>query len=241
MTNVPYRTLKSISHARATQLVLLAPLLCFHSPVSAQSHPPRLSCSVDSQQPEQNGIVEVSKLAQIGISVGLSSVDVPVAPMTLRIDSGSAKMGNTEIIVREVGSSDASAVSVLLSLTGTQRDSRGMSISVLAQIPVDETKRRKDIETYLSWVETDAASAENTSTRTLAAFRSNRAAIAKAFEQMYLENRTGTYELLCKYSSHLSGYWQGDLQARSSMFKVKNDGKFFEQPAFKHLQAPLKH
>jgi hypothetical protein len=247
MRNLTLLTMKQAPSTLLRLTVLLSCLPCFEPNASAQSHDkqvPILSCHVEPQNPQQeNRIVEISNLRQFNVSITLFSPDWPVAPMTIAADGRASQMAgkvNTEVIVREVGTPAGQIVPLVITVTGVKRDLHGTSISVVGQIPIDELQRWENINAYLKWVETDAAMSEHTSIRTLGDFKKKRAEIAKALERIYIENRVGTYELICKYSSNLPGYWQGDVQSEAIVFRVRRDGTFFDQPAFKTKQSTPK-
>jgi hypothetical protein len=181
-------------------------------------------------------MIEVSNLERFVVSLDLSNNGNSTAPVVISSQSGTSRAvrpANTEVIVRRVGGTQQQRVPVDVIITGTDRSVLAQRELLSTELPVDEAQRRNNIERYLEWVEKDAAEKEHTSPESLKEFKNKRTEIMKAFEQLYIENQVGTFELFCKYSSNLPQFWRGEVQSNPVVFRVRDNGAFFDQPGFK--------
>ncbi len=207
----------------------------------SQSVAPALACQIESpNHPADTSAIEVGNLQRLTVSIELSANGNPVAPIVMRSRSESSReslKANTELVVRRLGPARQQPVPVAASIVGTDRSPNKQRVLLSVELPIDEAQRRANIERYLDWVETDATGKEHASPEALKEFKDKRAEMMSAFERLYVENQVGTFELVCRYSSDLPDFWRGELRSRPVVFRVKNDGAFFDQPGFGRAAA----
>jgi hypothetical protein len=108
--------------------------------------------------------------------------------------------------------------------------------SLAMRIPVDDERRARDIRAYLDWVEaTEGSDPRNADI--IARLKAQRDRAIIAMEAIYLQNLPGLYVVECAYTSTEPGAWQGTARAPALYLRVRDDERFFDQPAFKRQPA----
>jgi hypothetical protein len=232
--------MKSVYLDRQRFLILCCALMALCRPgagqVAGRSAAPILTCKIESPNHQRDtSVIEVSNLKRLTVSIELSGNGNPLAPITIRPQSGTSRAsqtGNIELAVRRLGPTRQQTVPVAASIAGTERTPNNERALLSVELPIDEARRRTNIEHYLEWVETDAAKKERASPEAVKEFKDKRAEMMRAFERIYVENQVGTFELVCRYSSDLPEFWRGEVRSGPVVFRVKDDGAFFDQPGF---------
>ena len=203
--------------------------------MSAQTPPraPRLVCGLlvdGALVPPRPGSAKLSNLERIPFQIELSASGLDLEPMTVAGSVGSSEPPTVEITAREVRDATRTEAPVRFVQMGAGKDVGRQYVSLSLEIPVDDAERRKGIKEYLDRLAA-AAKKEGRSEEFAHLAQGEDASIA-AFEHLYVQNRVGRFEVVCKYSSRKQGSWNGEVQAPPVPIEIVDRGKFFDQPQF---------
>lgn len=204
----------------------------------AQPSPPRLTCHILTENGDEVPVTEkikVSNLKRIRFRVKLSGSQLPLDPLSLNPVAenpvGTAQP-TLEILVNLLSAGNRMAVPTKVIQTGRGIELEQTYLTGLLEIPIDEVKRKQNIDNYLKKLEQESKKAGRE-----AEFRhltQDREVAIATFEKLYVDNRVGEFELTCKYATKRPGFWQGVVESfppiRIQVFFERN---FFEQPNFR--------
>lgn len=217
-------------------------ILASFAPVNGQGQgpprpsapPPRLTCSlIDEKGVEQPPVRKhkVSNLQRVQLRVKLSGTGLPLEPLTLK-KGGAAGEGTVEFTAHLVSGSQKTSVPVKAIQVGGGMELGQVYMTALLEFPVEEAKRRENIDAYLRKIEENSRKAgREAEFKHLA--RDREAAVA-AFGGLYVDNRVGEIEVTCRYTSKRRGFWNGEVKSFPPVrLQVVFEGNFFEQPGFR--------
>lgn len=213
--------------------VVLAAVDCRRA---AEAAAPQLSCALDLEQPPPPGPQPpaVSNLKRIPLRAFLPRADQPLDELRAAPapDQGPATLTLT---ATPASAGSKASVPVKVSVIGTSQDPRGQELRLLVEIPVDEARRTENIRRYLERVVADGEkrNPDDRHKLQLRLMREKPELFIGTFENLYVENRTGVFDLTCAYSSKRAGFWNGEVRARPVRVEVVSKGEFFDQPEFR--------
>ncbi len=202
---------------------------------------PQLLCSVEGIELSAGRAIRVSNLKRIPLRVLLSNSELPLEKMTIAPTSeisDAAQKPTVEIIANMLSNGEKINVPVKLKHVGSGQEYDTHTIYVSLEIPIERPKRKKNIVGYLQRIESESVKGKDVSEETLNLFRQRRNDMIGAFEKNYMENKVGIFEIVCKYSSDRSGFWNGQVQSDPILIQVVFEGKFFDQPNFRSKKSP---
>lgn len=112
---------------------------------------------------------------------------------------------------------------------GAHQDGASKGIDVTLQLAQDPTQRRLDIEAFLEY----AIRVSPEDPRSIQLLLSQKEGAIKAFERFYYQSQPGLYAVECQFTSRAEGKWNGVVTAPRLYLRLRDDGKFFDQPQFR--------
>lgn len=221
-------------------LRICAALLLCHlvaSPLRSQkrtaSPPPRLTCRVLNDQgtelPESK-VFEASNLKRIPLRVTLTGSQQPLPAVAADGDAALRRPGKpaVELTVYRVEDGGRSRVPIKLSTTGNGVDGGLQYLHVLLEIPVDATRRRENIDVLLKRALADPKTTPSQAQQ----LEQSRASVVSAMENIYMENRTGDYEVTCRLPTPTGG-GAAAVESAPARVKVVFAGNYYDKPNFR--------
>jgi len=193
---------------------------------------PRLTCRVLNDQgrelPESK-VFEASNLKRIPLRVTLTGSKQLLEAAVADSDAAARQPGRkpaVELTVYRVGDGGRSRVPVKLSTTGNGADGALQYLHVLLEIPVDAARRRENIDVLLKRALADP----KTTPGQAQLLELSKSSVVSAMENLYMENRTGDYEVTCRLQSPA-----GDATVESAPARVKVVfvGNYYDKPNFR--------
>ena len=202
----------------------------------AQTKPPpapRLSCRViQADAPDRTapgGLIEVSNLQRIQLEITLSGSELPSGSLNLK-DETKTQSPVVEIVVNMITPDPQGPVPIDTWVRGFGMKPGEQHLTVLIEIP-DKVKRQQEIQDYLRRME-ELALKEGRADEFDRLVKRNMATTVAAYERLYVSNRVGDLEVVCKYTSLKPGGWTGTVKSEPVRLRVKFEGKFFDLPNF---------
>ncbi len=198
---------------------------------------PRLSCEVVSGklgEPTAGRVAKVSNLKRIPLRASLSDSELPLEQLTVtgfNEHPGPGPGATLAIAAKMILKEKKLDVPTKVIRQGMGRSLNEQSVSALLEIPIDESKRKKNIVAYVKKIESESARANDK--QQLKVLEASENALVARFEQLYVENRVGLFEVTCRYISRGSKLWNGEVESRPVLIQVVFDGEFFDQPNFR--------
>ena len=199
--------------------------------LSAQdAAPARLSCALVGDNaiiPASAEPIPVSNLKRIELLVKLTGpveeLDDPEPASSGAVGAGTGK--TLEIAVTRVTASNArEPVTAIISLHGAGAEPGEKSVNASLEIPLDAATRRRNIERLLTRIEEESVKAGRQAE--FKALTANRELAIRTFEQNYMENAVGDFEVTCGYSSRRSNL---QLNAPPLRLRVVFEGSFVDR------------
>jgi hypothetical protein len=177
------------------------------------------------QRTEQS--VRVSNIHRIVVAVAVDGAGESLAPLSLG-SSGAA--GTLTVSASTLSPSGGSAdVSLKAYLVSASIDEGALRAVLEIELPLPASQRDEEIRAFIEEVRSNASEEERKQ------LQARDASIQRAMQQIFIENRIGTFELRVHYASTGGEYWHGTLDA-TTRFEVGSDGTFID--ALKKSKAP---
>ncbi|HYL36497.1 MAG TPA: hypothetical protein VEV17_11335 [Bryobacteraceae bacterium] len=176
--------------------------------------------------------VKLSSLKPIALHAKLIPAGRPTQPPDALVLANAAnarnqtRKPNLEVAVRSLANERTTAVPVELNFSGQGSDLGVTWLSFTLVIPIDPAQRRANMEKYLERL--IASSQGSAPDSQIAALRNGKEALFASLEHIYVENRTGAFDLRCRYTAQPGA----PIESRPLRFDVFHAGEFFEQPNF---------
>jgi|GEM_PF-4371619 len=191
---------------------------------------PRLLCEIAADEGDEDlersatGRVRVSNLEPIPLRIELQTDGFDSEPLKASAPEG----GDATVIIEVVELCDGEpvAVPVEYSQLGVSKGEVTSSLQVSLRIPLDQEAQRAALESFLERLE-----AESRKEGRLEEFRrltADKEALLAGLSGFQQQNRTGKFEVRCKYRSAGPGLWQGEVRAEPLPIEVRFDGGAFE-------------
>ena len=188
---------------------------------------PRLDCQIIAGNKGSEGtddIPEVTSLQRISVRCELVNAGVR------------SKLVPLEALSIEVSAVDGTAIAILpvkFTFSGGGGTPERRHVWALLLLPIPEEQRRRNIKRYLSrMVEVQESMFEELRKKIYREHWSVAAAdgtFERVFEARYVENRVGTFEMICRYQPMEVGGLEGEKStSRPIRFRVRNDGTFID-------------
>lgn len=192
---------------------------------------PRLRCEIADQEGQElersaTGRIRVSNLEPIPLRIELDTDGLHSEPLEV---SGTEEDAEPTLVVEVVHLQEGQpvAVPVELSQLGMSRGDVTSSLEVSLRIPLDQEAQRAALDSFLERLEAESRKAGRLEEfRRLTADKEALLAGLSGFQQ---QNRTGNFEVRCKYRSAGPGLWEGEVRAEPLPIEVRFDGGAFEE------------
>jgi hypothetical protein len=199
---------------------------------------PQLSCDVpaaDGVERSTGKTVGVSNLKLIPLKASLKGPpSPPIEDLTLASDGNvPARPATIKVDVMMIVDGRKVSVPIKTSVTGSGQDLRERYLSMLLMIPVDPVVRRDEEMQYLQRLESQAENEKGTDKRIVDLYKNQKQSLISSFDSVFIENRVGLFEIVCRYSSNRRGFWNGEIQSAPMDVEIQFKGHFFDQPPFK--------
>ena len=91
---------------------------------------------------------------------------------------------------------------------------------------INKERREKEIRKFLDWAETELA--KKGAAHLLKGWSEKKDAMISYWDQMYVNNPPGDYEIIATYSSQKPDHWNGKLQSKPLRISIMKSGNFFD-------------
>ena len=190
---------------------------------SAASMRVRVADGPGVQRTEQG--VRVSSIHRIAVAVAVDSAGESLAPLSLGSTAGTLTVTASTL----TPSGDSVDVPLKANLLSTSIDEGALRAVLEIELPILASQRDEEIRAFVEEVRSNASQEEQKQ------MQARDASIRRALQQIFIENRIGTFELRVHYANAGGEYWHGTLDA-TTQFEVGNDGTFVE--ALKESKPP---
>lgn len=214
-----------MSSTNMTRCLVALLALAAAASASAASMRVRLADGPGVQRTEQS--VRVSNVHRIAVSVAVDSSGESLAPLSL----GSAGAAGTLTVSASTPTPSGGSDDIPLKawLVSTSIDDGALRAVIEIELPIPDLQRDEEIRALLEEVRSGASEEERKQ------MQARDASIQRALQQIFIENRTGTFELRVHYANAGGEYWHGTLDA-TTRFEVVKDGTFVD--ALKKSKPP---
>lgn len=199
---------------------------------------PRVSCevirSVDPSNGTSTNSLTVSNIEyiQLKVSIAGGALGLPfnqqVTNDTQFADCETNRACIT-ISCEKVVDAGKTEVPIKIIHTGTDRHYNDIELLVFVEIPIGAAERQAKLKKFLDDIEQSSASQTNINPKTLSLFRERKETIRNALANAYRQNALGSFEITCKYSSRVPGFWNGEVRSQSVRVQVRNEGDFTDR------------
>jgi hypothetical protein len=192
---------------------------------SAASMRIRVADGPSVQRTEQS--VRVSNIHRIAVAVAVDGAGESLAPLSL----GSAGAAGTLTVSASTLTPSGGSADVPLKayLVSTSIDEGALRAVLEIELPIPALQRDEEIRAFMEQVRSNASEDERKQ------LQARDASIQRALQQIFIENRIGTFELRVHYANAGGEYWHGTLDA-TTRFEVGSEGTFID--ALKKSKPP---
>jgi len=179
----------------------------------------------------------LTNLKPITIQLALESAKLEPASLAMHEDGSpiSGKGAGVRLTALQINGTVRTPVAVRVESVGAQKRGHQNSQIYQLQIPVDEKSKNAAIEKYVARVLEEAQKGGDKSQAELAKTDGFRTLVRAQGQQLFSENRTGTFELHAELTVPAAAGGHGEpsrIAASPALMVIKFDGNFFDQPNF---------
>jgi len=211
--------------------------------VGAQTPPgkaaPHVTCEIakgDGVEFRKGEPVRVSNLRLIPLNVSFTGGDIPRVGQVRSASEAATATSSVSIEVTMAGAGKGNSIPIKTALLGSGQTTTEHHLSVIVQIPIDDKDRDAQEMGYIEFLASTVDKESPPLDPMILALYKNtnsKVTLARAFDRTFLENRVGSFDVTCTYTSKVPGSWNGEVRAAPLRIDVVFAGHFFDQPQFK--------